>query len=152
MEEEGDYIDFMAKYKEWISIKRLAVWPDTKPEEISFHMAGISGVIDSKAPIFLGIDTQKLEALAAKMTEGRKKGYESLSEVISLLGTKEVKGIISDSCGERKEISKLAEACLLGKILKNMGMYSSITQEAMTKIFPDLKIKKPLGRIKKSEA
>jgi hypothetical protein len=152
MEEEGDYIDFMAKYKEWISIRRLAVWPDTKPEEISFHMAGISGVIDSKSPSFLGIDVQKLDALAAKITEGKKKGYQALSEVIANLGTKEVKDAISDSCGDKKEIAKLAEACLLGKILKSMGMYPYITQEAMTKIFPDLKIKKPLGRTKKSEA
>ncbi|MGH2638311.1 MAG: DUF2666 family protein, partial [Rhabdochlamydiaceae bacterium] len=41
MEDPSEYVDFMVKYKDWISIKRLVIRPDTKPQEIAFALAGI---------------------------------------------------------------------------------------------------------------
>ncbi len=151
MEEEGDYIDFLAKYKDWISIRRLGIYPDTRPEEVVFHLAGVRSAIESKAPIFMGIDVSKLDEVAAKLTQGKSKNYQSLSEAIAQFSSKEVKAAIVDACSGRQELARLAEACLLGKVLNSLGFSSSINQEAMSKIFPDLKIKKPLGRSKKKD-
>lgn len=149
--EEGDYIDFMAKYKDWISIRRLGIHPDTKPEEVVFHLAGVRGVIESKAPALMGIDMSKLDAFAAKITQGKRKNYQSLSEAVGQLSGKEAKDAIAGACGGRQELAHLAEACLLGRVLDALGIDSSISQGAMSKIFPDLKIKKPLGRAKKKD-
>jgi uncharacterized protein DUF2666 len=147
MDDPDQYIDFMAKYKDWISIKRMGIRPNTRPEEVVFHMAGIRNTIDAKAFGFLGINTSIIDNIAVRATQGKKKSYSSLSECIMNLNNQDTKKILEDSCGEKKELVPIAEIYLIGKVLTNLNFDSSISQLALSKIYKDLKIKKPKGRI-----
>ncbi len=149
-EDPEEYVDFLAKYKDWISIKRLGIRPDTKPEEIVFHMAGIRNTIDMKAFPIMGIRTGVLDEAAGRITSGKRKSFESLGEAITQLGGADAKRAVEESCAERKELAPLSWAYLIGRVLNNLDYDASINQKALSKIFPNLKIKKPLGRQKKS--
>lgn len=149
MEDPEEYVDFLAKYKDWISIKRLGIRPETKPEEVVFHMAGIRNTIDAKAFPILGIRTASLDAAAAKLTEGKRKSFALLSEAVNGLAGVDAKRAVEEACAERKELAPLAWAYLLGRVLNNLEYDASINQKMMSKIFPNLKVKKPLGRQKK---
>jgi hypothetical protein len=146
MEEPSEYIDFMAKYKDWISIKRMGIYGDTRPEEVVFHMALIRSTIDNKAFELLGIKTDVLDTAAGVVTAGKKSGYSSLAEAISALDSPDTKKAIAEACGEKGDLSPVAKIYLLGKVLNNLNFDSGINQKVLSKIYPDLKIKKPMGR------
>ncbi|MGC8586520.1 MAG: DUF2666 family protein [Candidatus Micrarchaeia archaeon] len=148
MDEPSEYIDFMAKYKDWIAIKRLGIREDTKPEEIVHHMAGIKGTIEGKIYSIIGINTDIIDSFVESITKGKRKSYEALAEVIGMLGGAQAKSAITEACNG-KPFEPLAEAYLLGKVIRSFGYETSISQEAMAKIFPDLKIPKVGGRKKK---
>jgi hypothetical protein len=153
LEEPEEYIDFMAKYGDWISIRRLGIRPGTKPEEVVHHMAGIRSVIDGKSYSLLGIKTGVLDECAGKITSGQRKSYESLGRAIESLGGSESKAALESSC-ENKELVPIAGAYLLGKVITSLGFDSGINQSTMAKIFHDLKMPKApgIGRKKKAEA
>ena len=54
MEEDKpeEFVDFSAKYKEWVAVKRLRITPQTKPEEIAYHLSPISQNSESIRPPF----------------------------------------------------------------------------------------------------
>ncbi|HUC39140.1 MAG TPA: DUF2666 family protein [Candidatus Acidoferrum sp.] len=149
MAEDEDYVDFMAKYKDWISIKRLGIKPNTKPEEIVFHLAGIRNTIDMKSFPMLGIKTAPLDAEAARAAGGKKKKFKDLGAAVSELESSSAKHAVEQAVGGAKELAPLAWIYLLGKVISTLDYDASINQKTMSKIFPDLKIKKPLGRQKK---
>ena len=146
MAEAQEYIDFMAKYRDWISMKRMGIYSDTKPEEVVFHMAAIRTTIDSKAFPLLGIKTQGLDALAGKVTSGKRKSYASLSEAVSALSGPETKAALAESCGDKAELAPVAEIYLLQKVLMNLKFDASISQAVLSRVYPNLKVKKPRGR------
>ena len=150
MDEPEEYIDFMAKYREWISIRRLGIRPDTKPEEVVHHMAGIRSVIENKSYPLLGVKLSVLDDYAGRLTAGQRKNYASLGKAIEALGAGEAKAALESSC-ENRELMPIAEAYLLGKVVTSLGFDTGINQAAMSKIFPYLKTPKApgLGRKKK---
>jgi hypothetical protein len=153
VDEAEEYIDFLAKYKDWVAIKRIGIRPETKPEEIAYYLAGIRTTIDSKAYKFLGIKTSVLDEFIARVTSGKRKSYGSLSEVINAISGPEAKAALSDACGENKSQVPLAEIYMLGKAISAIGFDVSLNQTIMSKVFPELKPpKKPPGRKKKEEA
>ncbi|MGI0100949.1 MAG: DUF2666 family protein [Candidatus Micrarchaeaceae archaeon] len=144
MDEPEEYIDFMAKYKDWVSIKRLGIRADTKPEEIVHYLAGVRSTADSKGYSFLAIKTAVLDEHAKNICAGMRKNYSSLSSALAKMDSQDTKKAISESCG--KELTPLAEAYLIGRIMANIGYDSGINQQTMSKIYPNLKVKKGLGR------
>lgn len=144
MDEPDEYIDFMAKYKDWVSIKRIGIRPETRPEEVVHYLAGVRGTIDAKSYPMLAIKTQMLDQEAAKICEGLKKNYPSLSTAIAKLGNPDTKKVLNESCS--KELVPLAEIYMLSKVLTTLGYDTSINQTVMSKIFPGLKTPKTLGR------
>jgi hypothetical protein len=44
-----DSIEFLAKYKDWLAVKKISITNDTKPEEIVLQLAGIRQSLDRKA-------------------------------------------------------------------------------------------------------
>ncbi len=153
MDDASDYVDFMVKYGDWVSIKRLAIRPDTKPEEVVFHLAGIRSTIDNKSFPLLGINTAVLDVLAAKVTFGKKKNYEDLSKAISELSGTDAKRAVEEACKGNLQLPKLAKIYLLGKVISSLDFDSSINQTIMSKIFPDMKPpRKPLGRKAKAQS
>jgi hypothetical protein len=152
VDEAEEYIDFMAKYKDWISIKRIGIRPDTKPEEVAYYLAGIRSTIDSKAYSFLGIKTSVIDEFIGRITNGKRKSYGALSEVVNSINSPDAKAALADACGEHKDQIPLAEIYLLGKAISSIGFDISLNQGAMSKVFPDLKPpKKPPGGRKKKE-
>lgn len=151
MDEPEEYIDFMVKYRDWIAIRRLGIRPDTKPEEIVHHMAGVRSVIDNKSYLFLGIKTNIIDEYAGRLTSGLRKSYESLGKAIQSMSGGETKSVLEGAC-ENKELTPIAETYLLSRVVTNLGFDFSINQSAMAKIFPNLKMPKApgLGRKKKS--
>ena len=145
MDEPEEYVDFMAKYRDWISIKRIGIRPDTRPEEVVQHLSVIRGVVDSKSYALLGIKTSILDKCADSICAGSRKSYESLSAAVAKLGGAEARRAVAESCA--KELSPLADIYLLGSVLNKMGYDCAINPKVMSKIYPDLKPPKmPLGR------
>lgn len=147
MDIPDEYVDFAVKYKDWVAIKRLRVLPDTKPEEVAFHLAGISSTIDSKAYNLLGINTNSLDSYASNSTSNLKKGVMAVGEVLSRINSAEAKKAIEDSC-TNKAVVPLARTYLMNRLIGSMNVQTNITQEAMSKIFTDLKAPKFPGRAK----
>ena len=144
--EEKDSIDFLAKYKDWIAIKKMSISDDTKPEEIAFHLASIRQTIDKKAFEVLGIDTKQLDELANKITSGARKSYKALAEAIASLGSQEARDIVAKACNGKEELQEVANAYLLRRVVQNLGFDFDVNQEMLAKVYPQLKIPKPLGR------
>lgn len=145
MEEPSEYVDFMVKYKDWISIKRLGIRPDTKPEEVAFALSGIRATADTRSYSILGIDTKVLDACADDITKGQKKGYDSLAAALSKLSSAEAKRAIDESC-QNKDLAGFATAYMMSKVISNIGYETGITQAAMSKIWKGLKLPKQKGR------
>jgi len=141
MDEPSEYIDFMARYRDWISIKRIGIREGTKPEEVSLYLASVKTSIEPKLYKFLDIDIEALDRLAADLTKGMRKGYDSLPSVIPKLKEKEVRDALAKAC-KNPDVSKIAEAYLFGRILSNLGIEAFATPESIVKVFPELKIPK----------
>ena len=148
--EPSEYVDFMVKYKDWVAIKRLGIRDQTRPEEVVFHLAGIRNSIDSKAFRMLGIDTEKLDSIASSISQGRKGNYSVLGDALKELDKKEVKAQIEGACKDNK-LAKIAGIYLLNRIMLNLGFDSSINQDMLSKIYPDLKVKLPPGAKRKKK-
>lgn len=146
MADERESIDFFAKYRDWVVIKRMSIGDATKPEEIAFHLAGIRQTLDKKAFLFLEIDTQKLDDYATKLTNGKKKNFAGLAEAISSLSSSESKETLKAACGAKEQHASVANAYLLRQIMQKLGFDVDVNQEMLSKIYKDLKIRKPLGR------
>lgn len=154
MDDPSEYVDFMVKYKDWISIKRLGIRPNTKPEEVSFHLALVRETIDRKAFAILGINTAALDSYAEKICTGMRKSYASLGSALTNMSGTEGKSTLKSACSDEK-LAPLAEIYLLGRVISTLGYDTSLNQKAMAKIFPALKPAKVPGRLgkgKKKEA
>lgn len=148
MEEAEEYVDMIIKYKDWIAIKRLGIRQNTKPEEVVFHLAGMRESIYKKAYLILGINTEALDKYADSITSGMKKNTDSLKDAVSKLTTSSTKEVLKSSC-TNVDYVPFAETYLLNKLIKNIGYDTYVNQQAMSKVFPYLKIKKPMGRTPK---
>lgn len=151
MDEPEEYIDFMAKYKDWIAIRRLGIRPDTKPEEVVQHMAGVRNLIESKSYPMLGIRLSVLDEYVGKITNGVRKSYASLGKTVESLGSAEAKAAIESAC-DNKALAPIAEIYVLGKTLTSLGYDTGINPAAMVKIFPYLKMPKAPGMGRKKKA
>jgi len=150
MDEPSEYVDFMVKYKDWISIKRLGIRPDTKPEEIASHLAGIRSTIDSKIYTLLGIDTSKIDSFVESVTSGKRKSYASLAETLNALQKSDSDKVLSEACSG-KPLKPIAEAYMISKAAKSLGFDTGVDQLALSKIYPELKPPKALGRMGKGK-
>ncbi|MEM3841517.1 MAG: DUF2666 family protein [Candidatus Micrarchaeaceae archaeon] len=150
MEDPSEYIDFLAKYKEWISIKRLGIRADTKPEEVVFHLAGIRNTVDQRSYKILGINVAKLDEIASKLSSGKAKKYAGLSDIAKELSSQPVKREIAEAV-ESQTLQKFAEIYVLNKAMAAIGLDTAITQESLQKLYPELKLKIPKGLGRKKE-
>ncbi len=146
MPEQEDSIEFLAKYKDWVAIKKMGIKPGTTPEEVAFHLAGIRQSLDRKAFEILGIDTASLDSYAAQLVGNSRKSYASLAEVVQKLGSGEAKGVATKACNGKEELSAIATVYLFRKIVQGMGFDLDVNQKMLSKIYPNLKVRKPLGR------
>jgi hypothetical protein len=149
LEDPEEHVDFMAKYRDWVSIKRLGIHPTTKPEEVVHHLAAIRSTIERKSYIFLGIKTEMLDEHAKSLCSGMRKNYSSLASAINKMSDPETKRVLESASG--KELMPIAEAYLLGRVVNTIGFDTEINQAMMSRIFPDLKPPRVPGRLGKSK-
>lgn len=151
MEDPEEYVDFMVKYRDWVAIKRLGIRPDTHPEEIVYHLAGIRSTIDGHSYRILGVDTGALDKLAGQLTAGKSRSYESLGSALKEIGSADTKKRLKDIC-QSPTLEKLAESYLLARVVSSLNFEQSIRQETMAKLYPELKLKLPKGPGRKRKA
>ncbi len=149
MDEPSEYIDFMAKYKDWIAIKRLGIKEDTKPEEIAGHLAAIRGIADAKAYLFLGIDTEMLDKYVESVAKGKSRSFGSVAEVFSNLGSEAAK-VVEEAC-RGKPHKQIAEAYLVSRIMNRIGYDTAVELLALSKIYPEIKPPRVPGRFGKGK-
>ncbi len=154
MDEPDEYVDFMAKYRDWVAFKRLGIRESTSPQEVAFHISGIKYTIDSRISKLLDIDTDAVDSYADGITNGMKKSFADLSKAAEALTNAKTKEVLSSSV-KRKENVPLAEAYLLNKVVTNLGFDTFPNQILMSKAYPELKlpkeIKMAMGRAKKKK-
>ncbi len=143
---DSESIEFSAKYKNWVVIRKTSIYPDTNPEEIVFAIAGIRQSIDKKAFELLGIDTASLDKYAESLISSVKKSYSGLSEAIGKIGTAESKKVIEAACSGKAEHESIAKTYLFRKIVQLLNFDFDVNQEMLSKIYPSLKIPKQRGR------
>ncbi len=146
-----EYVEFMAKYREWVAIKRMAIYPDTKPEEVVFHLAGVRSAIDGRMFRLLGVKTDALDAFAASKTADMRSGYSSLSQAMQHVDSAEAKSALEGAC-ENKTMLPFAKTYLLNRLITSLKLDTAISQQAMSKAFPYLKMPKAPGRRAKPKA
>lgn len=147
---EGDEsIEFSARWKDWVVIKRTTIREGTKPEEIVFTLAAIRQSIDRKAFDFIGIDTKALDDYAASISAGMKKNFKDLGQVVQALGTPQSKEAVAKACASKPEADEIARTYLFRKAVQSLGFDFDVNQEMLSKIYPELKMPKPRGRTPK---
>ncbi|MGC8479269.1 MAG: DUF2666 family protein [Candidatus Micrarchaeia archaeon] len=148
--EDSDSIEFVAKYKNWISIRKTKIHPDTGNEEIAFALAGIRQSVDKKAFEFLDIDTNSLDAYAEKLASSSKRSIAGFAEALLKFSTPETRSAIEKASEKKPEHEGFARVYLIRKIAQLLGLDFDVSQEAISKIYPKLKPPKPRGRLPKS--
>jgi hypothetical protein len=143
---DSDSIEFLAKYKNWLAVKKISISEDTKPEEIALQLSSIRQSIDKKSFEILGIDTNALDAYAVQLTGGARKSYNTLAQVIQKLGTGEAKETASKASGGKQELVEIALTYLFRRVAQNLAFDFDVNPEMLQKAFPHLKLPKPPGR------
>ncbi len=141
-----DSIEFSAKYRDWLVIKKASVNEETKPEEIAFTLASIRQTLDRKSFEFLGIDLKALDSYVEGITAGKAKRFNDLASAIQALGTPGAKAAVEKSIGAKTELKDIANTYLLRKTLQNLKFDCDVNQEMLSKAYSYLKLPKPPGR------
>ncbi len=142
-----EFVDFSAKYKEWVAIKRLGITRTTKPEEVAYHLAGIRSSIDSKAFKILGIDTDAIDEKVKQLSKP-KKSASAVAEAMAEIDKPDFKKALVDSCTSQT-LLPFAKTYALNRMINEIGYDTSLSQLALSKVFKDLKPPKAPGRFGK---
>ncbi len=140
-------ISFMAKYKDWISIKKLSIDSQTKPEEVAAHLSSIRMATDRKAPQVLGVNTESLDIYAASVTDNLRKSAANLEKITAALCSAEAKKQIDEACAGDQTIRDAAVIYLFGRMIQNLKIDLEVSPDTLMDMFPGLKIPKPRGRM-----
>lgn len=144
---QSEMIYFMAKYKEWISIKKMNIRENTKPEEVSAHLSSIRATVDRKEAEFIGIDVFTLDSYAAGLTENLRKSVANLQKMLDAINSAEGKKQIEAACQGDLVLRDAAQAYLLKTLLQSIKFDYDVNPQTLMDMFPGLKIPKPKGRM-----
>jgi hypothetical protein len=122
----------------------MSVYDSSKPYEIAGMLSSINSTLIKKSFDFTGIEKGKIEAIAAKITKGKRRAMGSLAEALSQLKPGELKAELLTACPEER-LLPLAENYLLYCVLDNIGIKPYADSDTLTSVFPDLKLPKPRG-------
>ena len=143
---QSEGISFMAKYKEWISIKKLSITDATKPEEVSAHLSSIRIATDRKIPQILGVNTDNLDIYAAEATGNMRKSAANLEKITQILCSPDAKKQIDASVTD-SSMRAVAVVHLFSRMLQNLKVDLEVSPDTLMDMFPGLKIPKPKGRM-----
>ncbi len=141
-------VEFSAKWKDWIAVKKITIREDTKPEEVAFSLASIRQSIDRKAFELFGeyINIRELDDYASRIASNRKKNFKDMAEVIQQLSSSESRKVVEDSCSKNPDLKDIASTYLFRKVVQTLGFDFDVNQEMLAKVYKELKLPKPRGR------
>ncbi|MFA5108368.1 MAG: DUF2666 family protein [Candidatus Micrarchaeia archaeon] len=149
-DESNDQIVFIAKHKDWISIKKLLIDEHVKSEDISLQLALVQKAIGEKSFRYAEIDTAKVDEVAQKYAAGKKKNFASLTEAFGSLKSSELKKELESACKTPAHYP-LAEGYFLKALIEKIGYYTYPDVDILQKVYPELKIPKPRGNFGKKK-
>jgi hypothetical protein len=144
--QDKDSIEFLARYKDWVSVKKISIDEGTRPEEIALHLASIRQSLDRKSFEILGIDIKGIDDYASSITKDMRKSYSSLAQVIQKLGTNDAKEVVKNACKGKDELAVIAETYLFRRVVQDLKFDFDVNPELLQSAYPSLKIPKPMGR------
>ena len=147
---EDEMIVFTARYREWMVIKKLSIDERTTPQEVSAALASMEATISRKSYEFTGINREIVEAVAAKLSAGKRKSYVSLSEALSSLKPTEIKAQLLPACPTPAHLP-IAENYMVKCLLDNLGFRTNLDTETLSGTFPEIKVTKPRGNFGKKK-
>ncbi len=128
-------IAFIAKYKDWIAIKKMSISNETKDYEVAGILSNINTTLVRKAFDFMN-PNREMEKLAVTATRWKRKSFANLANAL--------RQISSSLSG-----NKINDAYLLKHVFENLGFAPYANVDMLIQAYPDLKPIKPRGRIAK---
>ncbi|MFH1306523.1 MAG: DUF2666 family protein [Candidatus Micrarchaeota archaeon] len=147
---EKDQIVFIAKHKQWISIKKLLIDEYAKSEDISLILSQIQKGANEKSFSYAEINTEKVEEIAGEYAGGARKGFANLAEILKGIKPGELKGKLLPAC-KTPQHYPLAEQYFVKCLNEKLGYSPYPTGEILQKVYPKLKIPKPRGNYGKKK-
>lgn len=144
-----DEVAFFAKYKEWISIKKMEIDEKTTAPEVVHMLSGIRESISRKAFELSGIDEGKIDSYVSNLVKGKRKGYSNLAEIFAGIKQNELKEALLSASSE--QLLPVAEAYFMRKLLAELGYGVDVGTEMLSRMYPELKLPKPKGRFGKKK-
>lgn len=137
---DDKYIQFVANYNDWVSIRKLKIEEATAPKTIMEFLGSLGTSTDSKVEENLRkiVKLEKVDEAIASLDIGKKDTAKALEEVNSRkVGSviKEItEGLEGFSKPEKKELGQFCKVYAMKKALKQTGImvdYSEITIPGM---------------------
>lgn len=138
-------VRFAANYGGWMVVKKVDL---TKAEgkEVLACLAGINAVVEKKACELICKNPMEFEKLVQKYARyPERKSFGKLVEVLSQIDEKE----LERELGALFENVSLGKEFFLERLLSHFGYPPFVSIEMINENYPELKIPKPRGRVKK---
>lgn len=142
---EDKYIQLVANYDEWVSIKKLKIGPTTDSRTVMEFLAGLGTGIDAKVEANLRKSVE-LEKLDKVLGEGLQEagGEAAISKNLAFVNSRAVSSVINEICNkpelqknEQKELRGFCKAYATRKALKACKLaidYSDVEIPGMKRI------------------
>jgi len=137
------YIQFMANYDDWVSIRKLKIEEATDPRSIMEFLGSLGTSIDSKVEDNLRkiVKLERVDEAIAALDIGKKDTAKALEEVNSRKVGSAIKEIVEELKGlskpEKKEVEQFCRLYAMKKALKQTGImvdYSEINIPGMKRL------------------
>ncbi len=137
------YIQFIANYDDWVSIRKLKIEGVTDPKTIMEFLSSLNTSVDSKVEINLRkiVKLDEVDSAIAEIGLGKKDTAKALEEINSRKVNSVIKKIVEELEGfskpEKKEIEQFCKVYAMRKALKETGImvdYSEIEIPGMKRV------------------
>ena len=150
MAEEGEVV-FTARYKAWMTVKKLTIDERTTPQEVAAALASAEATMTRKSYEFTGINQSAIGAMAERLAKGKRKSFVSLAEALTALKPTELKAELLAACPTPAHLP-IAENYLVKCLLDDIGFKTNLDMETISQVYPEIKVPKPRGNFGKKKA
>lgn len=154
MEGPVEEVVFMARYKDWMVVKKLLIEEGlTKPEDIALTLSSIDATMVRKSYEFTGVNVDMIDAYVAQVCKGKSKSLGNLASALQSVKPGELKAKLQEACpkleptadGKIGNALPIAEAYFMKRMIETIGYPAVLTPEILQEAYPALKIPKPRG-------
>lgn len=136
------YVQFIANYEGWVSIRKLKIEPATDPRTVMEFLASLSNSLDSNVEKNLRkiVNLEKVDKAIEELGLAKKDTAKALEEVNSRKVNAAISEIVEGLTlqkNEKKEIEQFCKVYAMKKALKACGLmvdYTSIDIPGMKKL------------------